>query len=130
MSIWTRLFIYAVCTANLFAIVYFGGAWILTGSPISHGEHHAEIVVEAALLEQDLAHANKPKEPAFDLATYVADPVKGQKVAAKCKACHTFDKGGPDRTGPNLWGIFGADMVLNIENDGPVTIYIDSKSKD
>ncbi len=27
-------------------------------------------------------------------------------------------------------GIFGADMVLNIENDGPVTIYIDSKSKD
>ncbi len=27
-------------------------------------------------------------------------------------------------------GIFGADMVLNIVNDGPVTIHIDSKNKD
>ena len=27
-------------------------------------------------------------------------------------------------------GIFGADMILNIVNDGPVTIYIDSKNKD
>ena len=28
-----------------------------------------------------------------------------------------------------LTGIFGADMLVNIENDGPVTIIIDSKNK-
>jgi D-tyrosyl-tRNA(Tyr) deacylase len=27
-------------------------------------------------------------------------------------------------------GIFGADMLLKIENDGPVTIFIDSKNKE
>ncbi|MDT8375368.1 MAG: c-type cytochrome [Mariprofundaceae bacterium] len=28
----------------------------------------------------------------------------------KCKACHTFDKGGANKTGPNLFGIMGAKM--------------------
>jgi cytochrome c len=37
-----------------------------------------------------------------------ADPAAGQKVAAKCKACHDFTKGGPNKVGPNLWGIVGA----------------------
>ena len=27
-------------------------------------------------------------------------------------------------------GIFGADMLVKIENDGPVTIFIDSKNKE
>lgn len=30
---------------------------------------------------------------------------------------------------PTVTGIFGADMVVNISNDGPVTIIIDSKNK-
>ena len=34
----------------------------------------------------------------------------GKDVAKKCAACHTFDKGGPNRVGPNLYGVF----------DGPV----------
>ena len=40
-----------------------------------------------------------------------SDLVKGEKVAAKCKACHTFDKGGADRTGPNQWGIVGSHVA-------------------
>lgn len=31
----------------------------------------------------------------------------GEKVAAKCKSCHTFEKGGPNLTGPNQWGLVG-----------------------
>ena len=27
-------------------------------------------------------------------------------------------------------GVFGADMLVKIENDGPVTIFIDSKNKE
>jgi cytochrome c len=37
-----------------------------------------------------------------------ADVTKGQGVAKVCAACHTFDKGGPSRVGPNLYNIVGA----------------------
>ncbi len=32
---------------------------------------------------------------------------KGQATAKQCGACHTFEKGGPNRVGPNLYGIVG-----------------------
>jgi cytochrome c len=32
---------------------------------------------------------------------------KGEIAAKKCAACHTFEKGGPNRVGPNLYGIVG-----------------------
>ena len=31
----------------------------------------------------------------------------GKKVAKKCTACHTFNKGGSNKVGPNLWNIVG-----------------------
>lgn len=34
-----------------------------------------------------------------------ADPEAGQKVAKKCLQCHTFEKDGKNRVGPNLWNI-------------------------
>jgi cytochrome c len=36
-----------------------------------------------------------------------ADVAKGLNTAKACQACHTFDKGGPNRVGPNLWGVVG-----------------------
>ena len=33
------------------------------------------------------------------------DPKKGEQIAKVCAACHTFNKGGPNKIGPNLWGI-------------------------
>ncbi|MEE9427638.1 MAG: c-type cytochrome [Paracoccaceae bacterium] len=35
------------------------------------------------------------------------DAAKGEKVAKKCKACHTMDEGGKNGLGPNLYGILG-----------------------
>lgn len=37
-----------------------------------------------------------------------ADPTEGQAAARPCMACHTFEEGGADRVGPNLYNIVGA----------------------
>jgi cytochrome c len=29
----------------------------------------------------------------------------GKKIAKQCLQCHSFDKGGPNKTGPDLWNI-------------------------
>jgi len=49
----------------------------------------------------------KPGEPEQPIETLLAssDPAKGQNAAKPCLACHTFEKGGPNRVGPNLWGV-------------------------
>jgi cytochrome c len=35
------------------------------------------------------------------------DSVQGTAELQKCKICHSFDKAGPNRVGPNLYGVFG-----------------------
>jgi len=36
-----------------------------------------------------------------------ADVNAGKEVATKCQACHNLDSGGPNMTGPNLYGVLG-----------------------
>jgi cytochrome c len=40
-----------------------------------------------------------------------ATPEKGETAAKKCQACHTFNKGEPNRVGPNLYGVVGRDRA-------------------
>lgn len=36
------------------------------------------------------------------------DPEKGKKAFKKCAACHNAAEGAKHKSGPNLWGIYGA----------------------
>jgi cytochrome c len=55
------------------------------------------------------AAAPAEKEEPVEVALATASIDKGKSQARKCAACHTFEKGGPNRVGPNLWGIVGRD---------------------
>ncbi|HCP82054.1 MAG TPA: cytochrome C [Octadecabacter sp.] len=44
-----------------------------------------------------------------------ADIAKGERVFSKCKACHTIEKDGKNKVGPNLYGIVGQPVA---EADG------------
>ena len=47
-----------------------------------------------------------PEEPLEQLLAS-ASTERGQAAAKPCEVCHTFEKGGPNRVGPPLWGIVG-----------------------
>jgi cytochrome c len=36
-----------------------------------------------------------------------ADVAAGEAIFAKCKSCHSIEQGGPNGTGPDLWGVVG-----------------------
>jgi cytochrome c len=50
--------------------------------------------------------AAPPSEP-IEKLLQTASVEKGAASAKKCAACHTFEKNGPNRVGPNLFGIVG-----------------------
>jgi cytochrome c len=82
-------------------------------------------------LSNKLVHPEYPKEKGFAIevpehgagesaeaaAPAGAEPIEplmaaasaenGQKLVRACAACHSFDKGGANRVGPNLYGIIG-----------------------
>lgn len=108
----TRAFITTIIVADLFAIAFFGGTWLLTGSVLPHKEDHKVVVAGADTPAEATTGATQvATAPAFDPSTYTADVGRGEKIAAKCKACHSFDNGGPNRVGPNQWGIVGAALA-------------------
>ncbi len=52
------------------------------------------------------AAAGEPEKPIAVLLAS-ASVEKGQAAAKQCASCHTFEKGGPNRVGPNLYDIIG-----------------------
>ena len=40
-----------------------------------------------------------------------ADPKRGEQLAKVCNTCHTFNKGGANKIGPNLWDITEEKMA-------------------
>jgi cytochrome c len=66
----------------------------------------AEAPAEGAEAEAP-AEGAEAEAPADNLAAMLAsaEEAAGEKVAKKCAACHTFDQGGANKVGPNLWSV-------------------------
>ncbi len=56
------------------------------------------------------ATAATPAEPLAPLLAK-ASVETGEKAAKKCLTCHSFEKGGANKIGPNLWGVLGGNKA-------------------
>ena len=74
----------------------------------------AEEATETAAAEpeapEEAAVTTEPEVPAgggIAALLAAADAEAGAKLSKKCAACHSFDNGGKNKVGPNLWDIVG-----------------------
>ncbi|MEX2452027.1 MAG: cytochrome c family protein [Rhodospirillales bacterium] len=96
--------------------------WLVWGTNVIgnvtvHAEAPKKPAIEIAGLPAEGAGEaadSKPAEPEDALTLLAkADAQAGAKVFNKCKACHTTEKGGPNRVGPNLWNVVGNKIATH-----------------
>ncbi|KYH12534.1 c-type cytochrome [Neorickettsia sp. 179522] len=102
---------------KLFASVLLFGITILSVSNIvdilyhpKEVAHYQYVVANAETLD---SQTNKFDPATVDMATFFKDAnlEEGKKLSKKCVACHTFEKGGHNKVGPNLWDILGKNKA-------------------
>jgi cytochrome c len=104
---------------NKIAMAVLGTVFVLFGvSIISEAIFHSESPETAgfaiAAVEPGEGPGKEASGPAYDpieqlLAT--ADVDEGENVSKKCETCHTLEQGGPNKVGPNLYGVVGRPIA-------------------
>ena len=90
-------------------------AYVIDTSSLIKASSSAESKSSYGGISSDMTEVNDggntDKVLSFAELLAAADEKRGQKVAKACAACHSFDKGGRTKMGPNLWGVVGRDVA-------------------
>lgn len=102
-------------TASLLVALLIG----MVGSLLSEYLVHPTKIEKPAFIVEGAESSEKPNEQGAEEETLkpitpllaAANAEHGKEIAKKCTQCHTFEKGGPNHTGPNLWDIIGSKVA-------------------
>lgn len=104
---WNKVFA-AVLVAGITAkLAGFAANQFVHAEPLKENAYKIEVADAGST-----ASATKKKsiEPILAMLAE-ADIENGKKLAKACMACHSFDKGGSNGLGPNLWGVVGSKQA-------------------
>lgn len=85
------------------------------GIVINEATHEDHLVENAYKVDTGESQAQVAAAPVAQVIEPVipllasADAAAGEKAFKRCATCHTVNKGGANKVGPNLYGIVGAD---------------------
>ena len=107
-----------------------GAAALLSGcgkqgaseAPVMPSSAPLSVAPESAAAPAPLTADQQKMLAALPAPYNTADPANGEAQTAQCKSCHSFAKGGPNLTGPDLWGVFGTKSaeVPNFQFSDPM----------
>ncbi len=107
-----------VAAAILTSLLLFFGLPQLANAILGGGGHHGGGHGEELHLAYPIEFETGPaggaeKKEVVDLGTLLASakPDVGARKAALCKSCHTFEEGGANLAGPNLWDIVNREVA-------------------
>lgn len=98
----------SVLLAALIAMVVGTVVNLLYKPKLSLEQRGYQVAVHEGNTISDPATNNQPEVP-LDIPALMkeANADEGEKVIKKCIACHSVDKGGPNKVGPHLWNVIG-----------------------
>jgi cytochrome c len=108
--------------ATVFVVMTTG---ILSGAIFdSHAPEKPGYIIQGAEPEAGAGGAEAAPAATVPIATLLAsaDATRGEAVFKRCQACHTGEKGGPNKVGPNLWDIVDRPIATHegFSYSGPI----------
>ena len=100
---WNKIFGGLLGAVLLLLIVRQGAEMLFAPTPVKTPGYAVAVATGDAGATAEVA--DTPPDWGTELAK--ADVAAGEAVSQKCASCHNFANGGPNQTGPNLWGVLG-----------------------
>jgi cytochrome c len=97
-------------TASILVSLLIAMAGSLLSEQLVRREHLTKNAIDIKVQASGKAESGDKKEGPHPIGPFMAtaNVEHGKEVAKKCQQCHTLNAGGPNTTGPNLFGIVGA----------------------